>query len=219
MFPHNVEAERMTRTQLERRDIRDPRIREVMSRLPRHLFVPGAGEVDSYGDHPVPIGHGQTISQPYMVAIMTQELELRGGERVLEIGTGSGYQTAVLAALGAEVYTIERIEELQTTARATLAALGFTSIHYRQGDGSMGWVEHAPFHRVIVTAASPSIPPVLRLQLSDGGILVAPVGEIDGYQRLATLRKNGETFSTRLGVGCRFVPLVTSPDPQGDRAP
>lgn len=181
-----------------------------MSRLPRHHFIPSGGEIDSYGDHPVPIGHGQTISQPYMVAVMTQELELRGGERILEVGTGSGYQTAVLAALGAEVYTIERIGALLESARATLTSLGLVSIRYRLGDGSLGWAEHAPYDRVIVTAASPAIPPVLRLQLSEGGILVAPVGEIDGFQRLVTLRKAGGTYTTHLGVSCRFVPLVKS---------
>ena len=208
VIPENPAAEHMVRTQLESRDVHDARVKLVMARLPRHLFVPGGSEVESYSDHPLVIGHGQTISQPYIVAVMTQELGLRGGERVLEIGTGSGYQTAVLAALGAEVFTVERIGALLERARVVLDSLGLRNVHYLHGDGGTGWPEYAPFDRILVTAAPPAVPEALSAQLGDNGILVAPIGEVDGYQRLVTVRRIGASLETSYGIGCRFVPLV-----------
>jgi protein-L-isoaspartate(D-aspartate) O-methyltransferase len=196
----------MVRTQLDKRDIHDERVRAVMSRLPRHRFVLGAA--DAYMDGPVPIGHGQTISQPYMVAIMTQELDLRGSERVLEVGTGSGYQTAVLASLCAEVFTVERIEALLARSRALLQDLGFTNVRSALVDGSGGWPQHSPYDRILVTAAAQAVPTALTSQLADNGLLVAPVGDPDGYQRLVRVRRVGNGLETSYGIGCRFVPLV-----------
>lgn len=205
----NPAAERMVRTQLDSRDVTDGRVRGVMARLPRHLFIPGGSVAEAYGDYPVPIGHGQTISQPYIVAVMTQELRLGGSERVLEIGTGSGYQTAVLAALCAEVCTIERIPALLDRSRALLDDLGNRNIRFRLGDGTLGWPELAPFDRILVSAAAASVPEALTGQLSDNGLLVAPVGDPAGYQRLVTIRRVGARLESTPWLGCRFVPLVS----------
>lgn len=205
----NPAAERMASTQLDTRDIRDERVRAVMARLPRHRFVPEASASEAYGDYPVAIGHGQTISQPYIVAAMTQELRLTGSERTLEIGTGSGYQTAVLAALCAEVYTVERIGALLERSRALLAELGFVNIRFRLGDGTGGWPEHAPYDRILVTAAARAVPDSLTAELAEGGVLVAPVGDPDGYQRLVTIRRSWGRLETTSWLGCRFVPLVS----------
>jgi protein-L-isoaspartate(D-aspartate) O-methyltransferase len=186
----------------------DPRVLDAIRRIPRHLFMPGAPILLAYGDHPSPIGHGQTISQPTVVAIMTDALELTGAERVLEIGTGSGYQAAVLSVLSRDVYSIEIVEELGNTAKKRLADLGFKNVHVRVGDGYKGWPEHAPFDRILLTAAPPEIPAALVEQLKDGGILVGPVGDVAAVQRLVRWTKRGkELVKTDLGA-VRFVPMV-----------
>lgn len=204
----NAAAARMVKLQIENRDIRDTRVLEVMRRLPRHLFIPPGGRALAYADHPVPIGQRQTISQPYMVAFMTQALELRGGERVLEIGTGSGYQTAVLAELCREVFSIERIPELAAAAESALAALGCQNVTLHVGDGSQGWSENAPFDAILVTAAAPSIPPSLSSQLADNGIMVIPVGDWRRSQEIMVARRNAGAVTVERSIGCRFVPLI-----------
>ncbi len=204
----NPAADRMVKQQVEPRDVRDPRLLSAMRCVPRHLFVPPASRMAAYEDHPVAIGYGQTISQPYIVAFMTEALELRGNERVLEIGTGSGYQTAILAELCAEVFTIERVHELAVRARKTLAELGYSNITVRTGDGSEGWPDKAPFNAIIVTAAAPNVPTALRDQMADNGMIVLPVGDIRGTQELVVGRKIGSSVSLRSSIGCRFVPLL-----------
>jgi protein-L-isoaspartate(D-aspartate) O-methyltransferase len=179
-----------------------------MRRIPRHLFVTQSRQDEAYGDFPLSIGHGQTISQPYMVAFMTQALSLRGGERVLEIGTGSGYQTALLAELSGHVYTIERIATLLSVAQKTLASLGYANISYAAADGCEGWSAHAPFDRILVAAAAPRIPPALRAQLADNGMLVIPVGSSQFAQTLMIARRSGDAFLQEESIGCRFVPLI-----------
>jgi protein-L-isoaspartate(D-aspartate) O-methyltransferase len=210
LYPDNPQAERMARSQLRSRGIADERLLEVMGRVARHRFVPGAGRGEAYGDFPLPIGSGQTISQPYMVALMSEELRLAGKEKVLEVGTGSGYQTAILAELAAEVFTIELIPELLEQARRLLTELGYGNIHYRADDGSGGWPEEAPFDRVLVAAAAQTIPGPLTAQLADNGILVIPVGSSQSYQTLMVVRREGHRLEQREGIGCRFVPLVRS---------
>ena len=208
-YPENRQAIRMVRTQIQARGIHDEGVLEVMSRIPRHRFVSGASTFEAYGDYPLSIGRGQTISQPYMVALMTEEMRLNGTERVLEIGTGSGYQTAVLAELVVELYTVELISELVERARTLLDELGYTNISYRCADGSLGWPEHAPYDRILVAAAAPGVPRPLTSQLADSGILVIPVGDSHHYQTLMIVRRVGNRFDTRESIGCRFVPLVS----------
>jgi len=206
----------MVRLQVESRDVRDVRVLAALRRVPRHLFLPAASRGAAYEDHPVAIGHGQTISQPYIVALMTELLELRGNERVLEIGTGSGYQTAILAELCATVFSMERIPELAERAREALRDLGYGNVLVRTGDGSEGWPEKAPFDRVLVTAAAPEIPAALLEQIGDNGVIVLPVGDLRGTQELVIARKIGSRVSIRGSIGCRFVPLLGSggfPDP------
>jgi protein-L-isoaspartate(D-aspartate) O-methyltransferase len=200
-------AQRMVKLQIESRDIVDPRVLSAMRSVPRHLFVPPGSHREAYEDHPVPIGCGQTISQPYIVAFMTEALELRATDRVLEIGTGSGYQAAILSELCAEVFTVERIAELGERARRILADQGCTNVTVRTGDGSDGWPEMGPFDAIIVTAAAPQIPAALRDQLADNGRLVLPVGSISGIQEIVVARKTGGSISVRARLGCRFVPL------------
>jgi protein-L-isoaspartate(D-aspartate) O-methyltransferase len=207
-YPENRDAEQMVARQIRDRGIRDENLLRVMEKIPRHLFAGGKQRYEAYGDYPLSIGCGQTISQPYMVAVMTQELHLGGGERVLEIGTGSGYQTAILAELAQEVYTVERIPSLLKRAKAKLDRLGYTNIRYRIGDGSLGWREHAPFDRILVAAAAEEVPPHLKAQVADNGILMLPLGEVFNYQVLMILRRLGRRFETRESIGCRFVPLV-----------
>jgi protein-L-isoaspartate(D-aspartate) O-methyltransferase len=207
-YPENKNAEQMVARQIRARGITDERLLSVMERVPRHLFAGGKARFEAYGDYPLSIGQGQTISQPYMVAVMTQELRLRGNERILEIGTGSGYQTAILAELGGEVYTVERLPALLKRAKAKLDRLGYTNIRYRIGDGSRGWPEQAPFDRILVTAAAEEIPPPLKAQVVDNGLLVLPLGEVYSYQVLMILRRLGHRFESRESIGCRFVPLV-----------
>ncbi len=193
---------------LRRLGITDDAVLETMQRVHRHRFIPaplrGAGD---YGDHPCPIGYGQTISQPYIVAYMTQRLHVRPGMRILEIGTGSGYQAAVLATLGADVWTVEILPELAVHARAALDAQGYATVHTRCGDGHAGWPEAAPFDAVIVTCAPSQVPPALVAQLRDGGSIVIPIGLSDD-QRLVTLRKQGASLTREDDLAVRFVPMV-----------
>src|SRR6185369_3989507 len=172
----------------------------------RHEFLPANARARAYDDAPVPIGHGQTASQPYMVAVMTELAELGPKSRVLEIGTGSGYQAAVLAEVAGDVYSIELLEPLATTARHTLDRLGYTRVHVRHGDGYRGWPEAAPFDAIVVTAAPPKVPPALLAQLADGGRLVMPVGDRD--QRLEVHRRTGERIEVKPVFPVRFVPLT-----------
>jgi protein-L-isoaspartate(D-aspartate) O-methyltransferase len=200
---------RMVRTQLRERDIVDPRVLEAMGRVERHVFVPEAERAEAYRDHPLPIGHGQTISQPYIVAFMTQALEVEPHHRVLEIGTGSGYQAAILAELAKEVYTIEIVPALGERARATLEKLGYANVHVRIGNGYLGWPESAPFDRIMVTAAPDEIPPALVEQLRIGGVMAIPVGT--GYQELRVLRRTEKGLETLRTLPVRFVPMVGKP--------
>jgi len=200
--------EEMVHRQLEDRGIRDARVLAAMAKVPRHRFVDPALQSRAYGDHALPIGSGQTISQPYMVALMTEALQLSGGEKILEIGTGSGYQTAVLAEFTPRLFSIERSPELARAASGTLAALGYTNVILKTGDGTLGWPEHAPYDRILVTAGAPEIPPTLFAQLAPGGILVIPVGDRD-IQTLEVMVKqeDGTALSKRL-IECAFVPLL-----------
>jgi protein-L-isoaspartate(D-aspartate) O-methyltransferase len=198
----------MVKLQIEARGIFDRRVRDVMGQVPRHRFLPPGNERDAYADFPLAIGHGQTISQPYMVAVMTEALDLTGRERALEIGTGSGYQTAVLAELCSEVYSIERIPELLAAARRTLGDLGYANIRLLEGDGSKGFPQEAPFDRILVTAAAPEVPRILTSQLADNGIMVVPVGDYRFSQILVIVRKIGGRIERRESIGCRFVPLI-----------
>ncbi len=198
-FPPNPDAERMVRHQVEPRGVRDPRVLDAMRRVPRDRFVPGRAPRGRLGRPPVPIGQGQTISQPFMVALMTEALGLRGTERVLEVGTGSGYQAAVLGELAAEVYTVERIAELAGTAARTMEDLGCANVTVVVGDGCRGLPEHAPFDAILVAAAAPGVPAALRDQLADGGILVVPVGGWAEVQVLTMVRRTGGTLHGRGG--------------------
>jgi protein-L-isoaspartate(D-aspartate) O-methyltransferase len=197
---------RMVRDQLEARGVRDPLTLAAMRKVPRHELVPAELRLAAYTDNPLPIGLGQTISQPYIVAFMTEALGLRGGEKVLEVGTGSGYQAAVLAEIAAEVYTIEIVAPLAERAKADLARLGYRNVHVRAGDGYQGWPEAAPFDAIIVTAAAPRIPEPLKAQLKDGGRLVIPVGE--EYQSLVVLTRKGSAFAEQTVLPVRFVPMT-----------
>jgi len=198
---------RMIDEQLTGRGINDPRVLAAFRRVPRHAFAPEAHRESAYDDHPLPIGANQTISQPYMVALMTQCLALRGGERILEVGTGSGYQTAILAEIVSAVYSVERIAHLAEAARDRLAALGYTQCHITVADGTLGWQEHAPYDGIIVTAGAPQIPDTLTAQLADGGRLVIPVGG-RWEQTLTVIEKTGTTMRSSAVCGCVFVPLV-----------
>jgi protein-L-isoaspartate(D-aspartate) O-methyltransferase len=203
------ERERMVELQIAGRGIRDPAVLAAMRKVPREAFVVPARVDEAYEDRPLPIGAGQTISQPYIVAVMTEALRLRPGDRVLEIGTGSGYAAAVLAVIAAEVYTIERIESLARTARRTLHELGYANVHVCQGDGSLGWAEHAPYDAIVVTAGGPHIPPSLLRQLAIGGRLVMPVGSTPRWQRLVrVIRKAEEQYDREALEDVAFVPLI-----------
>jgi protein-L-isoaspartate(D-aspartate) O-methyltransferase len=197
----------MVARQLQARGISDRRVLRAMADVPRERFLPAAERDRSYEDEALPIGGGQTMSQPWIVAFMTQSLELGGGERVLEVGAGSGYGAAVLGRLAHQVVTIERRPELATRARAILAELGYENVDVRQGDGSLGVPERAPFDAISVTAAAPAAPPTLVSQLADGGRLVIPLGD-GGHDVLTRLRKRGTRTEGEPLVDCRFVPLV-----------
>ncbi len=196
--------------QTVREEVKDARVLDAMDRVPRHLFAPGVSLRRAYADYPSSIGYGQTISQPTIVGIMTAALELRGDERVLEIGTGSGYQAAILSLLAREVYTIEIVPQLAAQARERLERLGYANVHVRQGDGHLGWREEAPFDRIIVTAAPERMPEQLFAQLAEGGIIVAPIGGIDSFQSLLRGRKSGGELSFENLGAVRFVPMVHS---------
>jgi protein-L-isoaspartate(D-aspartate) O-methyltransferase len=199
----------MVSEQIASRDVRNPAVLRAMRSVPRHLFMPAEVRDLAYRDHPVPIGHGQTISQPYIVAIMTQLLEPAKEHKVLEIGTGSGYQAAVLDGLVKHVYSIEIVPELAQSASATLAKLGYRNVTVRHGDGYQGWPEEAPFDRIIVTAAPPELPRTLLDQLKPGGKLVAPVGSTVWGQDLVVVEKNAQGKTTRRSVfPVMFVPMV-----------
>jgi len=200
----------MVRLQVESRDVHDEHVLAALRRVPRHLFLPAGSRGAAYEDHPVAIGHGQTISQPYIVAFMTELLELHGMERVLEIGTGSGYQTAILAELCTAVFSVERIPELAERARGALRDLGYRNVLVRTGDGSEGWPEKSPFDRILVTAAAPEVPAALLEQIEDNGLIVVPVGDMKGTQELVIARKVGSRVSIHKSIGCRFVPLLGS---------
>jgi protein-L-isoaspartate(D-aspartate) O-methyltransferase len=201
---------RMVEDQLLHRDIRDPRVLAAMQKVERHLFVPEAHLGNAYGDFPVPIGSDQTLSQPYIVALMTQALELAGGEKILEVGTGSGYQTAILAELAAVVYTIEIVVDLAEAARRTILDLGYRNVHFRIGDGRLGWPEEAPFDGILVAAAPESLPLELRDQLSESGRMVLPIGP--AWEQELELHERSPTEPSGFRVGrlgaVRFVPLV-----------
>jgi protein-L-isoaspartate(D-aspartate) O-methyltransferase len=197
----------MLRTQLEDRGVRDPRVLAAMREVPRHEFVPASLWGDAYEDNPLPIGAGQTISQPYIVALMLQHLALQPEDRVLEVGTGSGYATALLARICAEVYSVERHADLAAGAEATFTRLGYSNVKVRVGDGAQGWPEFAPFDAILVSAAAPQMPPALFAQLREGGRMVVPVGP-PSSQELQLIRKFDGRPEIRLLEGCRFVPLV-----------
>jgi protein-L-isoaspartate(D-aspartate) O-methyltransferase len=201
------QRQQMVIRQLQARDIGDARVLEAMAGVPRHRFVPGALQHRAYQDTPLPIGHGQTISQPYIVALMSQLLALEPGQRVLEIGTGSGYQAAVLAAMGVQVFTIEIVPELGRQAISVLEALGYSDIRAKIGDGYLGWPEHAPFDAIIVTCAPTSIPKPLETQLAEGGRMVIPVGETNHQRLLMLLKQDGKIKKEKI-VNVRFVPMV-----------
>jgi protein-L-isoaspartate(D-aspartate) O-methyltransferase len=197
----------MVTTQIEARDVRDRDVLDAMKTVPRHLFVPNDLVDQAYEDHPLPIGYGQTISQPYIVALMTEKLGVKRGDRVLEIGTGSGYQAAVLAQLGVEVYSVEIVPELARAADKRLKQLGYP-VAVRQGDGYFGWEEYAPYDAIVVTAAPDHVPQPLVRQLRDGGRLVIPVGPRGSFQTLwQFIRQGNDLKVTDLG-GVAFVPLV-----------
>jgi protein-L-isoaspartate(D-aspartate) O-methyltransferase len=199
----------MVETTIEARDVTDEDVLEAMRTVPRHMFVPSDYLGMAYNDHPLPIGYGQTISQPYIVAWMTELLELKPGEKVLEIGTGSGYQAAVLAELdGVKVYTIEIVPELAETAANRLEELGYSEVEVMQGDGYYGWPEHAPFDAIIVTAAPDHLPAPLVEQLAEGGRLVIPIGPPGGYQSLWKFVREGEGVTAYNMGGVRFVPFT-----------
>jgi protein-L-isoaspartate(D-aspartate) O-methyltransferase len=197
----------MVEQQIAARGVSDERVLAAMREVPRHLFVPTGRRAEAYDDRPVPIGEGQTISQPYMVAIMTAALAPRDTDRVLEIGTGSGYQTAILARLAASVISIERHQTLADEAANRLRELDLGNVRIVVADGTEGWPEGAPFERILVTAGAPAVPETLRSQLARGGRLVIPVGP-PGLQRLTTVERHGDRFETREGEACTFVPLV-----------
>ena len=202
-----VERRRLVRETLVRQGVGDPRVLAALEAVPRHLFVPEELRERAYEDRPLAIGRGQTISQPTIVGLMSQALALRGGERVLEIGTGSGYQTAVLLALGARVWSVERIPELADVARRNLAAAGCAIPELKVDDGSLGWPEAAPFDRIVVTAGAPALPLSLMGQLADGGRMVVPVGGEEG-QELELLKRSGARIDRERICACSFVKLV-----------
>jgi protein-L-isoaspartate(D-aspartate) O-methyltransferase len=204
-----TERQRMVDQQLRARDIRSPRVLDGMLAVPRHLFIPEANRGEAYDDSPVPIGYGQTISQPYIVAFMTQALDIGPGDRVLEIGTGSGYQAAVLASLARQVYSIEVVPPLADRARETLTALGYRNIEVRTGNGYLGWPEQAPFDRIMVTAAPDEVPEALVQQLKIDGLMAVPVGTF--MQELRILRRTAEGTETLDTLPVRFVPMTNKP--------
>jgi protein-L-isoaspartate(D-aspartate) O-methyltransferase len=199
----------MVQRQIAGRGVRSEKVLDAMRKVPRERFLPNGQAAWAYDDAPLPIGDDQTISQPYIVAYMTEALLLEGGEKVLEIGTGSGYAAAVLAEIAADVYTIERIDGLAIMARIVLDKLGYQNVHVRQGDGTLGWPEHAPFDAIVVTAGGPDVPDPLKRQLKIGGRLVMPIGKTTWFQELVRVTRITEAdFDTEYLVPVRFVPLI-----------
>jgi protein-L-isoaspartate(D-aspartate) O-methyltransferase len=198
---------RMVATQLRKRGIHDERVLRAFEEIPRHAFVDAALGAEAYSDRPLPIGFGQTISQPYIVARMTENLQTMPDHRVLEVGTGSGYQAAILSRLVRSVFTIERIPSLVERSRETLARLGITNVVQRVGDGSVGWMTHAPYQGIVVTAGAPVTPQALLKQLAEGGRLIIPTGTRDA-QRLRVVTRRGDRFMEEESIGCAFVPLI-----------
>ncbi len=198
----------MVRDQIAARGVRDAKVLEAMLRVPRHLFVPEASRARAYGDHPLPIGHGQTISQPFIVAFMTESLALGPGDKVLEVGTGSGYQSAVLACLTDKVFSVEIDGDLAREAANTLRKLGYGTVRVREGDGFFGWPEEAPFDAVIVTCAAGRVPPPLVEQLAEGGRLIIPIEKRPLSQTLTLLTKNNGRIAVRELLDVLFVPMT-----------
>jgi protein-L-isoaspartate(D-aspartate) O-methyltransferase len=208
MLDFSIARRNMVDRQIRGKGIADPRVLEAMSQVPRHLFVEEALRGQAYGEATLPIGERQTISQPFMVARMSEALLLRGSEKVLEIGTGSGYQTAVLARLAGRIFSVERLPDLARRARRLLDAIGCANVHVRVSDGTLGWEEEAPFEAIIVTAGSPSVPPQYRQQLAVGGRLIIPVGGRGGQTLKRITRTSQTAFREEDLLDCRFVPLV-----------
>ena len=204
---YSVARKKMVKTQLIPRGITNPGVLDAMGKVPRDRFVETTFVQEAYNDHPLPIGHKQTISQPYIVALMTEALELSGVEKTLEIGTGSGYQTAILAELSRKVYTVERIRALMVKARQILQELEYSNILFKAFDGTLGWKDHGPYDAIMVTAGSPKIPQPLLEQLADGGRLIIPVGNKYGQDLIRVTNKRGRFIKEDFG-GCRFVDLV-----------
>ncbi len=200
--------EEMIRRQVIERGIRDPRVLDALRTVPRDKFFAGDSAAEAFADRAAPIGHGQTISQPYMVALMTERLDVQPADKILEIGTGSGYQTAILAKLGGEIFSIERVKPLLDDAWSRLMDMNVRNAHFRHGDGTLGWPEAAPFDRILIAAGAPSMPRQLLLsQLKDGGVAVLPVGAED-EQMLLSVRRRGQKLETTDVCPCRFVKLV-----------
>lgn len=198
----------MVSSQLAARGIKDPKVLEAMKKVPRHMFVPDNMLSHAYSDEPLPIGEGQTISQPYIVAYMTEVLALKGGERVLEIGTGSGYQTAILAEIAQQVFTVELVDALSHRAQKSLEKLKYTNILYKIGDGTFGWKERAPFDAIMVTAAPDKVPHSLEEQLKISGRMIIPVGS--AIQELVFVARGKKKFKRKKLLPVRFVPLITT---------
>jgi len=201
--------ERMVETQIRARDLQNATVLDAMRLVPRHLFVPDDLKPFAYDDRPLPIGHDQTISQPYIVGYMTDALQLEPAHTVLEIGTGSGYQAAILADIARQVYSIEIVPDLAETAKRAIAAAGYTNVEVRTGNGYLGWREHAPFDRIIVTAAPPDIPEALVEQLAVGGVMVLPVGTAN--QEIVVITKTPAGIAQKRAIQVRFVPMVSRP--------
>jgi len=198
----------MVKNQIEARGVRDEKILDAMRKVPRHLFIPWNMRVYAYHDEPLPIGEGQTISQPYIVAYMSEVLRLKGDERILEVGTGSGYQAAVLAEIAKEVFTIEIVKSLSLKAKKVLDRLGCINIYFKIGDGTLGWEEHAPYDAIIVTAAPAKVPQALREQLRISGRMIIPVGST--FQELVLVTRGKKKFKEKKLLPVRFVPLIST---------
>lgn len=207
ILDYHMTRERMVKTQLIPRGINDKRVLEAIGKIPRDRFIEEALKGEAYNDHPLPIGHKQTISQPYIVALMTEALGMIGKEKTLEIGTGSGYQTAILAELSEKVYTVERIRSLLVKSRNILAELGYNNILFKAFDGTLGWKEYEPYDAIIVTAGAPNVPQPLLDQLAEGGRLIIPVGNRFSQELIKMTKKRGKYIQKNLG-GCRFVDLI-----------
>jgi protein-L-isoaspartate(D-aspartate) O-methyltransferase len=205
---YRIARERMVKEQLYERGIRDGRVLDAMLKVPRHVFLDREAGAEAYNDHSFPIGFSQTMTQPFMVAYLAEQLKLTGSERVLEIGTGSGYQAAVLAMLAKTVYTVERVPELVERARRCLRELLFTNVTVLHGDGSNGWIGHSPFDRIVLTAAAQTVPRKLLLQLNDGGIFVGPAEKADGTQEIIRLTRHESSFEVERLRSCTFVRLA-----------